>query len=89
VDLDAPEFHFLAKPDRIGCIAGEAVDMLDKDDVEGSALGVIDHAQECQAAMHRGTGDGFVGVDLRHDPVLPTSVLAAKFDLVRDRPSIL
>ena len=27
VDLDAPEFHFLAQPDRIGGIAGEAVDM--------------------------------------------------------------
>jgi hypothetical protein len=39
MDLDALEFHFLAQPDRIGGITGEAVDMLD----EGPALGVFNH----------------------------------------------
>jgi hypothetical protein len=89
VDLDAVEFYLLAQPDRVGGIAGEAVDMFDQDDIEGPALGVLDHPQERHAAMHRGAGNGLVGVDLHHAPPLPAGVLAAKFDLVGDGSRIL
>src|SRR5215831_4351423 len=38
------------RPEQPGHKAGEAVDMLDEDDVEGPVLRVFDHAQERHAA---------------------------------------
>jgi len=51
VDLNADKFHLLAQADRVGGIAGKAIDVFNQDYIEVASLGILDQAKQRLAAV--------------------------------------